>query len=57
MVGGTEKTALISEVSTQKRINVLFLQETHSNQADEVDWGLWFMAHIPLAMAPTSVQG
>lgn len=26
-----QKRALISEVATQKRINVLFLQETHSN--------------------------
>ena len=32
--------ALIAEVSTLKNTNVLFLQETHSNPADEADWRL-----------------
>ena len=36
------KRALISEVFTQKRVDVLFLQETHINPADEIDWGLWW---------------
>lgn len=35
-----QKRALISEVSTQKKINVLF--QTHSDPADEVDRGLWW---------------
>ena len=37
-----QKRALISEVSSQKRIDVLFLQETHSDPAVETDWGLWW---------------
>ncbi len=35
------KRVLISEVSTQKRIDVMFLQETHTNPTDKIDWGLW----------------
>ena len=37
-----QKRALISEVATQKRVDVLFLQETHTNPADQTDWGLWW---------------
>ena len=36
------KRALISEVTAQKRVDVLFLQETHTVSQDEVDWGLWW---------------
>lgn len=36
------KRALISEVSTQKRADVLFLQETLTTAADKTDWGLWW---------------
>ena len=36
------KRALISEVATQKKIDVLFLQETHTIQTDDTDWGLWW---------------
>ena len=35
-----QERALISEVATQKK--VLFLLETHSNPADEANWGLWW---------------
>ena len=41
MVGERHKRAFISEVTTQKRV-VLFLQETHTNPADKIDWGLWW---------------
>lgn len=42
--GGRDKhkRALVSEIVSQNKIDVLFLQETHSDQADEVDWGLWW---------------
>lgn len=36
------KRALISEVVTQKKIDVLFLQETHTIQTDDTEWGLWW---------------
>uniref|UniRef100_A0A4W6F6F5 Reverse transcriptase domain-containing protein n=1 Tax=Lates calcarifer TaxID=8187 RepID=A0A4W6F6F5_LATCA len=37
-----QKRALISEISDQKKIDVLFLQETHTVIQDETDWGLWW---------------
>lgn len=41
------KRALVSEVVSQKNIDVFFLRETHTIIADEVDWGLWWEgAHI-----------
>jgi hypothetical protein len=42
--GGRDRhrRALISEVATQKRVDMLFLQEPHTNPADEMDWGLWW---------------
>ena len=36
------KRALIAKGSTLKNTDVLFLQETHSNPADETDWRLWW---------------
>lgn len=38
----SHKRALVSEVSSQKRTDVLFLQVTHSAPADETDWGIWW---------------
>ena len=38
----SKKRVIIAEISAQKHINVLFLQETHSTASDEVDWGLWW---------------
>lgn len=50
MVGGIrQKRALISEISSQKGVDVLFLQETHSSPADEVDWGLWWEGSYTLS--------
>uniref|UniRef100_A0A3Q3ERM5 Reverse transcriptase domain-containing protein n=1 Tax=Labrus bergylta TaxID=56723 RepID=A0A3Q3ERM5_9LABR len=37
-----QKRGLISEISTQKNIDILFLQETHTTPSDETDWGLWW---------------
>ena len=44
-----QKRALISEVATQKRVDVLFLQETHTTPADEIDWGLWWEGSCTLS--------
>uniref|UniRef100_A0A3Q3F9T3 Endonuclease/exonuclease/phosphatase domain-containing protein n=1 Tax=Labrus bergylta TaxID=56723 RepID=A0A3Q3F9T3_9LABR len=33
-----QKRGLISEISTQKNIDILFLQETHTTPSDETDW-------------------
>lgn len=37
-----QKRALVLEVCQQKRLDVVFLQETHSDADDEVNWGLWW---------------
>lgn len=36
------KRALVTEVVKQKKIEVVFLQETHSDITNEISWGLWF---------------
>ena len=36
------KRAWVLEVIKQKRLNVVFLQETHSDEENEVDWGMWW---------------
>ncbi len=35
------KWLLLKESIKLKEINVMFLQETHSDINNEVDWGLW----------------
>ena len=32
----------VGEYVKQKQVQVLFLQETHSDVLNEVDWGLWW---------------
>lgn len=34
------KISLLSEIIRLKDLSVVFLQETHSNQNNEADWGL-----------------
>ena len=51
------KRALVSEVASQKGIDVLFLQETHTNQVDEVEWGLWWEGTYALSHGSTSSAG
>lgn len=36
-----QKRAVILEIISQKRLNVVFLQETHSDKHNEIDSGLW----------------
>ena len=52
MNGGRDrhKRALIAEVVEQNKIDVLFLQETHSDEINAVDWGMswkgsFFLSH------------
>jgi hypothetical protein len=33
---------VLGEYAKQKKVQVLFLQETHSDVVNEVDWGLWW---------------
>lgn len=36
------KMSVLGEYVKQKKVQVLFLQETHSDVLNEVDWGLWW---------------
>lgn len=36
------KQAVLSECLKLKNIGVTFLQETHSDKNNEVEWGLWW---------------
>lgn len=50
MNGGrdAQKRAL-TEVIKQKRLHVVFLQETHSDSVNEIDWGLWWGGQLVLS--------
>ncbi len=37
-----KKRVFLSEIINLKELNVIFLQETHSNLDNEGDWGLWW---------------
>jgi len=37
-----KKSVFLSEIINLKELNVIFLQETHSDPDNEVDWGLWW---------------
>ncbi len=44
------KSSLLSEIIQLKELSVVFfLQETHSSQNDEVDWGFWWKGDIFLS--------
>lgn len=43
------KRALVSETIEQKKLNVIFLQETHSDIANEFEWGLWWKGQYILS--------
>ena len=43
------KRALVAEVVKQKNIDVLFLQETHSDPDNEVEWGIWWEGQCKLS--------
>lgn len=37
-----QKREVVSRMITQKKIDVVFLQKTHSDKENEIDWGLWW---------------
>ncbi|TWW77612.1 Transposon TX1 uncharacterized 149 kDa protein ORF 2 [Takifugu flavidus] len=37
-----QKRALVADMVAQKKLDILLLQETHSDGDNEVDWGLWW---------------
>ena len=42
--GGREgsRTAILAEFVKHKNVDVLLLQETHSDRDNEVEWGMWW---------------
>lgn len=36
------KNCILSEIIRLKDLSVVFLQETHSSQNNEADWGRWW---------------
>lgn len=43
------KRGLIAEYVLQKNLNVIFLQETHSDTGNEVDWGVWWKGALVIS--------
>ena len=43
------KRALVTELVKQKNVDILFLQETHSDSRNEVDWGIWWEGQCRLS--------
>ena len=43
------KRLLVSQMVSQKKLDIIFLQETHSDINNEVDWGLWWTGHYTLS--------
>lgn len=43
------KRALVFETIEQKNLHVIFLQDTHSDTVDEVDWGIWWKGQYVLS--------
>lgn len=43
------KRALVNEIIEQKNLHVTFLQETHSDVANEVEWGMWWKGQYVLS--------
>lgn len=43
------KRALVSEIMHQKKLNVVLLQETHSDVDTEVKWWMWWKGHYILS--------
>ena len=39
----------MSEVVKQKNVDVIFLQETHSDSLNETDWGIWWGGQYALS--------
>ena len=46
---GQQKRLLVSKTVSRKKLDVLFLQETHTDRDNEVDWGLWWRGYYRLS--------
>ncbi len=51
------KRALVKEIVEQKKFNIVFLQETHSDVANETEWNLWWKGHKILSHGTNLSRG
>ena len=52
-----QRRALVSELVNQKSLDIIFLQETHSDTGNEVDWGLWWRGQYFLSHGTNNSKG
>ncbi len=57
--GGRDKNKLaqISELLRIDKVNVCFLQETHTDNDNEVEWGLWWKTNFALSHGTRNSAG
>ncbi len=53
----SSKCALVKEIVEQKKFNIVFLQETHSDVANETEWNLWWKGHKILSHGTNLSRG
>ncbi len=44
-----QRRAIVAEMILQKKLDIIFLQETHSDSNNETDWALWWKGHCCLS--------
>ncbi len=43
------KRAILSEFMKMRKIDIVMLQETHSDRSNEIEWGLWWEGKYTLS--------
>ncbi len=51
------KRAIVYETIEQKKLDIVFLQETHSDLMNEVEWNLWWKGHKLLSHGTNLSRG
>ncbi len=49
--------AVVSEFLNINRVNVVFLQETHSNDENEIEWNRWWEGNLVLSHGTNNSAG
>lgn len=52
-----KKLAMVSEFLKIKQINVAFLQETHTDNNNEIEWGMWWGGKLVLSHGSNNSAG
>lgn len=51
------KLGMVSEFIKIKKVNVSFLQETHTNKDNEIEWGMWWEGKFVLSHGTNNSAG